>query len=120
MPQQTSRTYRVAHVGTGYTGSLALRQVLRDINTRCLRLESDVKMVLAGQSTPALNLAQHSANDGAQGLLHDLVVGNQAIGHSTFGHGACPERVARDGQAPVASRCVGAPARYEGGAYRRP
>ena len=36
-------------------------------------------MVTAGQAAGRLDLAQHPADDGAQGLLHDLVVGNQAV-----------------------------------------
>ena len=59
-------------------------------------------MMLAGQPAATLDLAEHTADDCAQGLLHDLVVGNQAVWHATFGHATVPERGRRKGQAPVA------------------
>ena len=52
-----------------------LVQCLRDIHARRRGLESDVEMVRAGQSAAIIdNLTQNAANNGAQGLLHDIVV----------------------------------------------
>jgi imidazoleglycerol-phosphate dehydratase len=54
-------------------------QMRRDRNTNGLCLESYVKMVVTGQ--PACrNLSQHTADNGAQSLLHYIVIGNQAFG----------------------------------------
>jgi hypothetical protein len=37
-------------------------------------------MVIAGQdATRGLDLTQHATDNGAQGLLHDFVVGDQAV-----------------------------------------
>jgi hypothetical protein len=41
-------------------------------------------MVAAGQAAILLHLAQHTADHGAQRLLDDLVIGNQAVGASSF------------------------------------
>ena len=39
--------------------------------------------MVAGQIAAAyFNFAQHTANHGAQGFLHDLIVVNQAVGHA--------------------------------------
>lgn len=56
-----------------------LVQMLRDDNARGLRLECNVKMMVAGQAVER-NVAEHSANHCAKCLLHDVVIGNQAIG----------------------------------------
>ena len=37
-------------------------------------------MMLAGQPARLLDLAKHSADNCAQRVLHDLVVGDQALG----------------------------------------
>ena len=63
----------------------AFVQILRDGNTRRLRLERDVEMMVAGQAI-ARDIAQHAANDGAQRLLHYVIIRNQAI-YMLFGHG---------------------------------
>ena len=63
----------------------AFVQMLRNGNARCLRLERDVEMMVAGQAI-ARDIAQHAANDGAQCLLHDVIIRNQAI-YMLFGHG---------------------------------
>lgn len=47
-------------------------------NTRRLSLESDIKMVIAGQAGHG-NATQHAAHHRAQSLLHDIVIGNQAL-----------------------------------------
>jgi hypothetical protein len=36
-------------------------------------------MVRAGQTAALLDLTQHAPDHGAQSILHDLVVGNQAV-----------------------------------------
>ena len=37
-------------------------------------------MMIARQLLGIAHAAQHAAYDGAQGFLHDLVIGNQAVG----------------------------------------
>ena len=71
-------------------------------------LEGDVEMMPAGQPAGRLDLAQHPADHGAQRLLDDLVVGDQALGrvvaHRFRGSGA-----ARTGQARVSNQCRSMP-----------
>ena len=55
-------------------------QMLRDVDTGGTRFESDVKMMRARQHVRMADLSQHAPDDRAQGLLHDFVIGNQAIG----------------------------------------
>ena len=57
----------------------ALDQMLGDRNARHAGLEGDVEMMAARQPAALLHLAQHPADDVAQGLLHDLVVRNQGL-----------------------------------------
>ncbi len=56
-----------------------LVQMRGDHHTGCLGLECDVEMMVAGQAVQR-DIAKHAAYDCAQGLLHDIVIGNQAIG----------------------------------------
>ena len=58
----------------------AFEQMLGDRNARHPRLERNVEMMLAGKAARLLDFAQHTADNGAQRILHDLVVGNQALG----------------------------------------
>src|SRR3546814_12264508 len=50
-------------------------------------LEGDVEMMLAGERAGRLDFAEHAPDDGAQRLLDDLVIGNQAVGR-LVAHGA--------------------------------
>ncbi|KAK0363614.1 hypothetical protein LTR94_014342 [Friedmanniomyces endolithicus] len=63
------------------------RQMLGDIHPGGMGLERDVEMMRARQAAGLLHFAQHAADDRAQGLLHDFVIGNQAVGQ-VFTHGA--------------------------------
>jgi hypothetical protein len=64
-----------------------------------MRFESNVEMVRAGQFAAArLDLAKHTANHCAQGLLHDRVVGDQAVGR-IIAHARLGETRRRAGQA---------------------
>ena len=56
-----------------------LVQMLRDDYARGLGLECNVKMMVARQAVQR-NVAEHSADHRTQRLLHDVIVGNQAIG----------------------------------------
>jgi imidazoleglycerol-phosphate dehydratase len=53
-------------------------QVRRDGNSRGLRLERDIEVMVAGQAVQR-DIAENAANHGAQCLLHYIVIGNQAI-----------------------------------------
>jgi imidazoleglycerol-phosphate dehydratase len=55
-----------------------LHQVHGDRNTRRAGLEGDVEMMLAGKPA-GRDIAQNATDDRPQRLLHDIVVGNQAI-----------------------------------------
>ena len=59
-------------------------QMLRNGNAGGLRLESDVKMMVARQAI-AGDIAEHTAHHGAQCLLHNIIIRNQAI-NMLFGH----------------------------------
>ena len=63
----------------------ALVQMLRDNHAGGLRLERDVEVMVTGQSVQR-NIAEDAADHSAQRLLHDIVIGNQAIG-ALVGHG---------------------------------
>ena len=63
-----------------------LGEVPGDVDAGRAGLEGDVEMMLAGQPPGRLDLAQHPADDRAQRLLHDLVIGNQTVGR-LFAHG---------------------------------
>ncbi len=56
-----------------------LMQMRRDNYARYLRLECNKEMMVAGEPVRR-NIAKHSADHGAQCLLHYIVIGNQAIG----------------------------------------
>ena len=56
----------------------AFVQMLRNGNAWGLSLESDVEMMVARQAVTR-NIAEHAANNGAQCLLHNVVISNQAI-----------------------------------------
>ena len=58
----------------------ALHQMLGNVDAGRLGLEGDVEMMRTGQAAGLLHFAQHAANHRAQRLLHDLVIGNQAVG----------------------------------------
>ena len=60
----------------------ALDQLRGDVDAGRLRLEGDVEMMLAGQPAARRDRAEHAADHGAQRLLDDLVIGNQAVGQS--------------------------------------
>ncbi len=47
-------------------------------NARSVRLERDVEMMVAGQSL-SRHLREYATNHGTQGLLHNLIIGNQAV-----------------------------------------
>ena len=64
----------------------ALEQVFRDGDTRHPRLERDVEMMVAGEGSRRFDLAQNTAHDRPQCVLHDLVVRDQAFG-SLVAHG---------------------------------
>jgi len=57
----------------------ALDKMLGNGNSGHSGLESDVKMMAAGQCSALLDLAQHPANDVAKRLLDDLIVGDQGL-----------------------------------------
>src|SRR5690349_7199586 len=57
----------------------ALDQMLRDMHPRHLGLEGDVEMVAARQAAALLDLVKDPPDHVAQGLLHDLVIGNQGL-----------------------------------------
>ena len=63
-------------------------QMRRNGNANRLRLESYIKMVIARQAAGS-DLPQYTADNRAQCLLHNIVVGNQAFGniiaHICFG-----------------------------------
>jgi len=63
-------------------------QVLGDRDSGSTRAEGDVEMVVAGQAARTLDLTKHTADNCAQGVLHDLVVRDQAF-RSLVGHGLC-------------------------------
>src|ERR1043165_6090952 len=69
----------------GHLVGEALGEVPRDVDPGRAGLEGNVEMVLAGQPPGRLDLAKHPADHGAQRLLDDLVVGNQAVGR-LFAH----------------------------------
>src|SRR3546814_4566231 len=60
----------------------ALQQMLWDIHAGRARAEGDVEMMGSGQAACFLHLAKDAADDGAQGVLHDLVIGNKAVWRS--------------------------------------
>src|SRR3546814_10990998 len=66
-----------------HLGGKALQQMLWDIHAGRARAEGDVEMMGSGQAACFLHLAKDAADDGAQGVLHDLVIGNQADRKST-------------------------------------
>src|SRR5688500_17384589 len=57
----------------------ALGEMLRNADARHARLERDVEMMVARKRAGPLDLAEHPADYVAQGLLHDLVVRDQAF-----------------------------------------
>ena len=57
----------------------ALHQMHRDRNPGRAGLEGDVKMMFAGKAARR-HIAEHTADHSAQRLLHDVVIGNQAVG----------------------------------------
>ncbi len=63
----------------GHFVGKALVQMRWDHHTGRLCLECDVEMMVAGQAVQR-DIAKHAAYNCAQGLLHDIVIGNQAIG----------------------------------------
>ncbi len=64
----------------GHLVGKAFAQILADGDARGPGLESDVEMVLARQCAAlAFHLTQYPSDNGAQGFLHDLVVGNEAV-----------------------------------------
>src|SRR3546814_12036690 len=74
-----------------------------------LRLEGDIEMMLAGQSVAAHDLRQHAADHGAQRILHDFVIGNQAVADVfTHGRGGWTARARRSsGESRLATRKIG-------------
>src|SRR3546814_1795419 len=66
-------------------------------------------MMLAGQAVAALDLRQHAADHGAQRVLHDFIVGNQAVADFvTHGRGGWTARARRSsGESRLATRKIG-------------
>src|SRR3546814_18702445 len=66
-------------------------------------------MMLAGQAVAALDLRQHAADHGAQRVLHDFIVGNQAVADVfTHGRGGWTARARRSsGESRLATRKIG-------------
>jgi imidazoleglycerol-phosphate dehydratase len=81
-----------------------LMQMGRYRNARGLRLESDIKMMVAGQAV-LRHIAKHAANHRAQSLLHYIVIGNQAIG-MLFAHACLVDCEAAEIKMLVIAKCV--------------
>ena len=62
-------------------------QMRRNIDADGLRLEGDIEMMLARQAVITDDLAEHAADHGAQRILHDFIIGNQAVAYIVT-HGA--------------------------------
>lgn len=89
-----------------------------DGHTRCTRLERDVEVMMAGQSL-IRHLAQNTAHHRTQGILDNLVIGNQTIGRA-FGHVASGERTVARGQDVANSSVIAiAPAMRTGTVNRK-
>src|SRR3546814_11727423 len=65
-------------------------------------------MMLAGQAVAAHDLRQHAADHGAQRILHDFVIGNQAVADVfTHGRGGWTARARRSsGESRLATRKI--------------
>ena len=50
------------------------------------------------RQTAALHRTEHAAHHGAQGILHDFIIGNQAVGRS-IGHALFGDALRGAGQA---------------------
>src|SRR3546814_19595628 len=92
------------HVGWLFGGQMG-----RNSDRWGLLIEGDVKMMLAGQAVAALDLRQHAADHGAQRVLHDFIVGNQAVADFvTHGRGGWTARARRSsGESRLATRKIG-------------
>src|SRR3546814_14915571 len=55
----------------------AFQQVAGNVHAWRAGAEGDVEMMAAGQAASGLHLAKHAADDGAQRILHDLVIGDR-------------------------------------------
>ena len=82
----------------------ALVQMLRDRHAGRLRLESNVEMMIAGEAIQR-NIAEHTADHGAQCLLHHVVIGNQAIG-MLFAHARVVDCSPRKIKTLVIAKCA--------------
>ena len=93
----------------------ALAQVIGYLDPGHPGFEGDVEVMVAGQRAAArLYLSQNAADHCAQGLLHDLVIGDQAVGrivthHDGLGGGERPlgqaQNACADGRGRIA-RCL--------------
>src|SRR3546814_9549573 len=83
-------------------------QMARNRDAGRLRLEGDIEMMLAGQAVAAHDLRQHAADHGAQRILHDFVIGNQAVADVfTHGRGGWTARARRSsGESRLATRKI--------------
>jgi imidazoleglycerol-phosphate dehydratase len=82
----------------------AFVQMLRNRNARRLGLERDIEMMVPGKPARR-DIAQHTADHGAQCLLHHVVIGNQAV-DMLFAHARFVDCEAAEIKMLVVAMCV--------------